>query len=126
MPLKQKKLSDAIPATRERALVLAERIWSVDVEGGMTLSDRHIIEHALRQLEATLPSGTNEDKKLRKLERLVRRAFHGLAAIKYVELAQSYRGGAGSVFVGNACMRGILKTLDELDELRDESGSRAA
>lgn len=65
-----------------------------------------------------MPSGTNIPKKMRKLERLVRRAFHGLDGMHYVLLAQSYRGGAGSVFVGNALMRDILRTLDELDELR--------
>lgn len=65
-----------------------------------------------------MPSGTNEDKKLRKLERLTRRAFNGLDAIKYVEIAQSYRGSCGHVFVGNALMRDILTTLDELDQFR--------
>lgn len=67
-----------------------------------------------------MPQGTNVPKKLRKLERLVRRAFHGLDSLKYVMLAQSYRGGAGSVFMGNGLVRDILKTLDELDELRSK------
>lgn len=65
-----------------------------------------------------MPSGTNIPRKQRKLERLVRRAFHGLDGMHYVLLAQSYRGGCGNVFVGNSLMRDILKTLDELDELR--------
>jgi hypothetical protein len=65
-----------------------------------------------------MPSGTNIDRKLRKLERLCRRAFHGLDSLHYVCLAQSYRGGCGAVNVGNSLMRDILKTLDELDELR--------
>jgi hypothetical protein len=64
-----------------------------------------------------MPSGTNIDKKRRKLERLVRRAFHGLDAVKYVDLARSYRGGASHIFVGNALIRDILNTLEELDEL---------
>lgn len=65
-----------------------------------------------------MPSGTNVDKKLRKLERLVRRAFHGLDSLKYVALSQSYRGGAASIFIGNGLIRDVLKTLDELDDLR--------
>lgn len=65
-----------------------------------------------------MASGTNEHKKLRKLERLVRRAFHGLDAVHYVTLAQSYRGGASSIFCGNALICDVLKTLDELDEVR--------
>lgn len=68
-------------------------------------------------------SSTNVPRKLHKLERLVRRAFHGLDAIKFVLLAQSYRGGAGSIYVGNALMRDILTTLDELDEMRGASSS---
>lgn len=65
-----------------------------------------------------MPSGTNIDRKLRKLERLTRRAFHGLDSLKYVVLAQSYRGGCGSIFIGHGLTRNILKTIDELDELR--------
>lgn len=64
-----------------------------------------------------MPSGTNLQIKRRKLERLVRRTFRGEDAIKYVQLAQSYRGGASSIFVGNALIRDILNTLEELDEL---------
>lgn len=65
-----------------------------------------------------MPSGTNIDKKLRKLERLVRRAFHGLDSLKYVALAQSYRGGATSIFMGNGLIRDVLRTLNDLDDLR--------
>ena len=66
-------------------------------------------------MKATLP---NELRKLRKLERLTRRAFHGLDAVKYVLLAQSYRGGASSVYCGNGVIRDVLRTLDELDRVR--------
>lgn len=69
-----------------------------------------------------MPSGTNELKKLRKLERLVRRAFHGLNSLKFVDLARSHRGSASSVFMGNKRIHDILRTIDELDELRDEAG----
>jgi hypothetical protein len=68
-----------------------------------------------------MPQGTNIPIKLRKLERLCRRAFHGLDSLKYVMLAQDCRGSAGSVFIGNGLMRDILKTLDELDELKSET-----
>lgn len=64
-----------------------------------------------------MPSGTNLTKKRIKLERLVRRAFRGEDALKYVDLARSYRGGCSHVFIGNALMRDILNTLEELDEL---------
>jgi hypothetical protein len=69
-----------------------------------------------------MPSGTNLEKKRAKLERLCRRAFHGLDSIHYVTLAQCYRGGASSIFCGNALIRDILKTLDELDELKARPG----
>jgi hypothetical protein len=67
-----------------------------------------------------MPRGTNIEKKLRKLERLTRRAFHGLQSCKYADLAQSYRGSCGHIAVSNTTTRDILKTLDELDELRSQ------
>lgn len=70
-----------------------------------------------------MPQGTNIPIKLRKLERLCRRAFHGMDSLKYVMLAQDYRGSAGSVFMGNGLIRDILRTLDELDELKGEKRS---
>lgn len=72
-----------------------------------------------------MPSGTNIDRKLLKLEKLVRRAFHRLDYLHFVMLAQSYRGGASSIFIGNPLMRDVLRTLDELDELRVSIRARA-
>lgn len=64
-----------------------------------------------------MPSGTNLELKRRKLERLVRRAFKGEDSRLYTDAARNYRGSASHLLVGNALMRDILKTLDELEEL---------
>lgn len=65
-----------------------------------------------------MTSGTNELLKLRKLERLTRRAFEGTDGVKATLMAQMYRGSGGPVFVSHAVMRDIHRTLDDLAEAR--------
>lgn len=65
-----------------------------------------------------MTSGTNELIALRKLERMVRRTFHGLDSVRAAEMATAFRGSGGPVFVTNARRRDILRTLDQLEAMR--------
>lgn len=64
-----------------------------------------------------MPSGTNELRKLRKLETIVRKIAWG-DSVRAAEMARDWRGTGGNIFVSHAKVRDLCRTLDELDELR--------
>lgn len=64
-----------------------------------------------------MPGGTNELRKLRKLERLVRNIVWG-DSVRAAEMARDFRGAGGNIFISHAKVRDICRTLDDLEEVR--------
>lgn len=76
-----------------------------------------------------MPSGTNIARKLRKLERLVRRAFEHTTRADGTRATldglilhcQQHPGTYGRYSITNSVARDILKTLSELDDLKEQT-----